>query len=75
MTNNLEFVPYDEALALRKLGFDEPCLGYYFGKDKEVYTSNEHVKAPFTPDLNSKVMFEHLHINRLISSIKRSIML
>ena len=24
-----EFVPYNEALELRKLGFDEPCFGYY----------------------------------------------
>jgi hypothetical protein len=24
-----EFVPYEIALALKKLGFDEPCLGYY----------------------------------------------
>jgi hypothetical protein len=24
-----EFVPYELALKLKKLGFDEPCLGYY----------------------------------------------
>lgn len=24
-----EFVPYEEALELRELGFDEPCLGIY----------------------------------------------
>jgi hypothetical protein len=24
-----EFLPYKESLELRKLGFDEPCLGYY----------------------------------------------
>ena len=24
-----EFVPYEQALALKKLGFDEPCFGYY----------------------------------------------
>jgi hypothetical protein len=24
-----EFVPYQEALALKQLGFDEPCFGYY----------------------------------------------
>jgi hypothetical protein len=26
---NKEFVPYTEALALKELGFDEPCFGYY----------------------------------------------
>lgn len=29
---NKEFVPYDEALALKKLGFDEPCVAEYFHK-------------------------------------------
>jgi hypothetical protein len=28
-----EFIPYKQALALKKLGFDEPCLGCYY-KDK-----------------------------------------
>ena len=27
---NKEFVPYDIALALKELGFDERCLGYYY---------------------------------------------
>lgn len=26
---NKEFVPYEQALALKELGFDEPCLGYF----------------------------------------------
>lgn len=24
-----EFIPYEQALALKELGFDEDCLGYY----------------------------------------------
>lgn len=24
-----EFIPYEQALALKELGFDEPCLGHY----------------------------------------------
>jgi hypothetical protein len=27
-----EFIPYEQALALKELGFDEECLGYYFNK-------------------------------------------
>jgi hypothetical protein len=27
-----EFVPYEQALALKELGFDEECLSYYFNK-------------------------------------------
>ena len=26
---NKEFIPYDLALELKELGFDEPCLGHY----------------------------------------------
>ena len=26
---NKDFAPYEEALELKKLGFDEPCLGYW----------------------------------------------
>jgi hypothetical protein len=31
MQNNIEslFVPYEQALELKELGFDEPCFGYY----------------------------------------------
>ena len=28
-----EFVPYEQALALKELGFDEPCFGYYLCKN------------------------------------------
>ena len=27
-----EFIPYEIALALKELGFDEPCFGYYVNK-------------------------------------------
>ena len=30
-----EFIPYTEALALKELGFDEPCFGYYFNHSEE----------------------------------------
>ena len=37
-TNYLkDFVPKKQALALKKLGFDEPCLMAYLGKEKEPY--------------------------------------
>ena len=26
---NKEFVPYEEALSLKELGFDEPCLAWF----------------------------------------------
>jgi hypothetical protein len=32
-----EFVPYEEALALKELGFDEPCFAFY---DESLYFPN-----------------------------------
>jgi hypothetical protein len=29
---NKEFIPYEQALELKELGFDEPCLSYYEGE-------------------------------------------
>ena len=36
---NKEFVPYEQALALKELGFDEPCV-YYVDKDNNSYIYN-----------------------------------
>jgi hypothetical protein len=30
---NKEFVPFEEAAALKKLGFNEPCFAIYSGYD------------------------------------------
>lgn len=35
---NKEFIPYEQALKLKALGFDEPCLAFYDGKgDSKIY--------------------------------------
>lgn len=31
---NKEFIPYEQAMALKELGFDEPCMAIYYSKDK-----------------------------------------
>jgi hypothetical protein len=31
-----EFIPYEQALALKKLGFDEPCFGGYYSNQDNV---------------------------------------
>jgi hypothetical protein len=33
-----EFVPYELALELKQLGFDEPCLAFYLDNDKKSFT-------------------------------------
>jgi hypothetical protein len=48
-----EFVPYEEAFALKKLGFNEPCLGYYlcrnsaFGIDDLKITTEQIDLIPY----------------------------
>ena len=27
-----EFIPYEQALTLKELGFDEPCVAFYYGQ-------------------------------------------
>jgi hypothetical protein len=37
MQQPINFVPYEQALALKELGFDEPCFGYYDASNLEKY--------------------------------------
>jgi hypothetical protein len=54
---NREFIPYDQALALKQLGFDEPCFGWFDGrypssmnkdycKNSEGWLNTIHCAAP-----------------------------
>ena len=43
---NKEFIPYEQALALKELGFDEPCFAVYIDKtltieDDWLYSTNQ----------------------------------
>ena len=47
-----EFVPYQQALALKELGFDEPCFAvYYDTKEFKTYTG---VWVKFNSEFNGK---------------------
>ena len=35
-----EFIPYEQALEIKELGFDEPCLAFYDGKNAESFYFN-----------------------------------
>jgi len=45
---NKEFVPYEQALELKELGFDEPCIMTYLNGelDKELFLFNHSILAP-----------------------------
>ena len=39
---NKEFIPYNEALALKELGFDEPCFTFYPNEGKIGFNGKYH---------------------------------
>lgn len=41
-----QFLTYEQALALKELGFDEPCLATHGYLDLYIGTDDGHVKAP-----------------------------
>ena len=49
------FVNYNQALALKEIGFDEPCLGIYYGNEKnfiisETLITNSELDSYNSPD-------------------------
>ena len=54
---NKEFIPYEQALALKELGFDEPCFGYYYttnGKDWRFAEKSEYYRLDDEINIGSK---------------------
>jgi len=55
-----EFIPYEEALALKELGFDEPCLAFYQIENFEkspcgVDDKDEYIRTGFATCKNSEI--------------------
>jgi hypothetical protein len=54
---NKEFIPYEQSLALKELGFDEPCFGYYYttnGKDWQFAEKSEYYRLDDEINIGSK---------------------
>ena len=62
---NKEFIPYEQALVLKELGFDEPCFGYY----NDYKNISSHSESPFMMcDYNHSEEEEdsiNLYLNRI----------
>ena len=52
-----EFIPYEQALALKELGFDEPCLGLYHN-DKTLYTTECKLQEQFHGQICSAPLYQ-----------------
>ncbi len=53
---NNEFVSYEVALTLKKLGFDEPCLAFYDGENNEhiFYNNDRNGTGDYKPIVNNE---------------------
>ena len=49
-----EFIPYEQALALKKLGFDEPCFGYYSEQGNYILEEGKVNSNCNKPGMNSR---------------------
>jgi hypothetical protein len=55
-----EFIPYEQALSLKELGFDEPCLAFYQVENFEktpcgVDNKDEYIRTGFATCKNSEI--------------------
>lgn len=51
-----EFIPYEKALALKELGFDEPCFAFYNNAEANPYIKqdfNDELKEIYTGDFEA----------------------
>ena len=44
---NKEFIPYEQALELKELGFDEPCFGTFYKKELSHYPNSREEETGF----------------------------
>ena len=62
-----EFIPYEEALALKELGFDEPCLMNHYGEDR-LHIGRLYLPSSFGKGKNSE-MYEDALRDKDITAI------
>jgi hypothetical protein len=57
-----EFIPYAEALALKELGFDKPCLVTYLNGelDKELFLFNHSIRSHPTQEFISAPLYQQV---------------
>jgi hypothetical protein len=56
MMMNNEFVPYDIALAMKELGFDEKCYGYYTEHKEYFYFDVDDLSSAYTKNMNNQIV-------------------
>ena len=49
-----EFIPYEQALAMKELGFNKPCFGYYSGGENYISEEGKTNSSCNKPDMRGK---------------------
>lgn len=57
---NKEFIPYEQALELKKLGFDEECLMVYYGTNRPDKKDKRYLPAAFGKIRNSDLITDEV---------------
>jgi hypothetical protein len=58
---NKDFIPYEQALGLKELGFDETCFGYYHEDKSLTYTGTVSQNTNSFWKINNKVITAPLY--------------
>ncbi len=53
---NKEFIPYEQALALKELGFNEKCYGYYTKNQEYFYFDVDDLSSAYTKNMDNLVV-------------------
>ena len=56
-----EFIPYEQALALKELGFDEPCLAKYIKYGEDVIENYNQFSVYFIENLENTSILKPLY--------------
>jgi len=56
-----EFIPYEQALALKELGFDEPCLAKYIKYDNDIVENYNQFNIYFIENLETTSLLKPLY--------------
>ena len=65
---NKEFIPYEQALELKELGFDEKCLARYFKDGKSIFYTHSKIYKDYVSAPLYQQAFRWFRENGLLNS-------
>ena len=53
---NKDFIPYEQSLALKELGFNEKCYGYYTNNKEYFYFDVDDLSSAYTKNIDNLIV-------------------